>query len=107
MPAVASNRVVLSSSILRIGVHVKGDDGELRVFNPIMPQLYHRLTVCSGTRKRREKHHGDASYTCQLRAFASAALHGTPVLTPPTDAVANMRVIDAVYRAAGLTPRGA
>jgi len=27
------------------------------------------------------------------------------VLTPPADSIANMEVIDAVYRAAGLEPR--
>ncbi|MCE7878781.1 MAG: gfo/Idh/MocA family oxidoreductase, partial [Betaproteobacteria bacterium PRO3] len=31
--------------------------------------------------------------------------HGAPVPTGPADAVANMRVIDAAYRAAGLRPR--
>jgi len=34
-------------------------------------------------------------------------LRGAPVLTPPTDATANMAVIDAVYRAANMRPRGA
>ena len=50
---------------------------------------------------------GESSYTCQLRAFADAVLHGKPVLTPASDAVANMKVIDDIYRAAGLEPRGA
>jgi len=31
--------------------------------------------------------------------------HGAPTLTPPADSIANMRVIDAVYRAAGMEPR--
>jgi hypothetical protein len=30
---------------------------------------------------------------------------GASTLTPPSDAVANMSVIDAIYRAAGLEPR--
>jgi hypothetical protein len=33
-------------------------------------------------------------------------VRGGPVLTPPDDAVANMTVIDAVYRAANMRPRG-
>jgi hypothetical protein len=32
-------------------------------------------------------------------------LRGAPTLTPPSEAVANMRVIDAIYRAAGMEPR--
>ena len=30
---------------------------------------------------------------------------GAPILTPPTDSIANMRVIDNIYLAAGLEPR--
>jgi len=32
-------------------------------------------------------------------------LRGEPTLTPPADSIANMRVVDAVYEAAGLAPR--
>ncbi len=46
------------------------------------------------------------TYVYQLRAFARAVQDGAPALTPPADAVANMRVIDAVYAHAGLRPRG-
>ena len=38
-------------------------------------------------------------------AFRDAVLDGRPVLTGPTDSVANMAVIDAVYEAAGLPIR--
>jgi predicted dehydrogenase len=48
---------------------------------------------------------GESTYTHQLRAFAAAVRSGAPLPTGPADAVANMRVIDAVYRAAGLRPR--
>ena len=41
----------------------------------------------------------------QLRAFVDAIRNGTPVLTPPSDAVKNMDVIDAIYVAAGMLPR--
>jgi predicted dehydrogenase len=62
------------------------------------------VRTASGT--RRERVPGEPTYTCQLRAFASAVLRGTPVLTPPSESVANMRVIDAIYRKAGLRVRG-
>ena len=45
-------------------------------------------------------------YDVQLEAFCAAVLRGEPTLTPPSDSVANMRVIDAIYRAAGMKVRG-
>jgi hypothetical protein len=48
---------------------------------------------------------GDTTYTYQLRAFVQAITRGIPVPTDPIEAIANMRVIDAVYRQAGLHPR--
>ena len=56
-------------------------------------------------RRRRERVKGEATYWYQLQAFVAAVRDGAPVLTPPSDSIANMRVIDAVYRAAGLEPR--
>ena len=47
----------------------------------------------------------DSTYLYQLRAFAKAVLEGAPTLTPHSDSVANMRVIDDIYRAAGMEPR--
>ena len=46
------------------------------------------------------------TYEFQLEAFCDAVLRGEPTLTPPADSIANMRVIDAIYVAAGLDPRG-
>ena len=46
-----------------------------------------------------------ASYAYQLDAFAAAVLRGEPVKTTPADAVENMTVVDAIYRAAGLPLR--
>jgi hypothetical protein len=48
---------------------------------------------------------GRPTYEYQLEAFVSAVQHGSPVLTGPGDSVANMTVIDSIYRAAGLDPR--
>jgi hypothetical protein len=40
------------------------------------------------------------------RVFGAVVSDGAPTLTPPIDAPANMRLIDAIYRAAGaVTPR--
>jgi predicted dehydrogenase len=51
-------------------------------------------------------HGGEATYTYQLRAFAAAARGGPASLTPPEDSIANMTVIDDIYRKAGLPLRG-
>jgi predicted dehydrogenase len=97
---------LLSSSLLRIGVRVTGTEGEMRVLNFIAPHIYHRLTVRTSRGRRSEHLSGETTYTYQLRAFAQAITRGTPVLTDAHDAIANMRVIDEVYRRAGLQPRG-
>ncbi len=46
-----------------------------------------------------------ATYAYQLDAFAAALLRDEPVKTTPEDAIENMTVIDAIYRAAGLPLR--
>ncbi len=96
-----------SRSVLHLAARVTGDRGELRVVNPIAPQALSWLTVRSGHRRRRESVSRRPTYAYQLDAFVDAVHGGAPVLTPPADAVANMTVIDAVYRAANMHPRGA
>jgi predicted dehydrogenase len=95
-----------SSSFLHIAARVTGDDGELKVFNPIAPQALSWLAVRSGGTRRTEFPARRPTYAYQLDAFCDAVLRGSPVLTTPSDAVANMKVIDAVYRAANMRPRG-
>ncbi len=96
-----------SSSVLHLAARVTGDQGELRVFNPIAPQYVSWLTVRSGGARRIEIPARRPTYAYQLDAFCDAIRRGQPTLTSPDDAVANMRVIDAVYRAANMRPRGA
>ncbi|HEY8217039.1 MAG TPA: Gfo/Idh/MocA family oxidoreductase [Acidimicrobiia bacterium] len=94
-----------SRKVLTLRAIVTGSLGELRVFNMTGPQYYHRVSVTGRDGRRRERVKGEATYWYQLQAFTKAVREGGPVLTPPADSVANMRVIDAVYRAAGLEPR--
>ena len=42
-----------SASLLHIGARVVGSEGELRVLNPLSPQLYHRLSVKANGHSRR------------------------------------------------------
>jgi predicted dehydrogenase len=94
-----------SPRLLEISAHVVGDQGELHALNPVLPQLYHRLSVRSSTGKRVEHFPRRASYAYQLDAFAAAVLRGEPVKTTPEDAIENMIVVDAIYRTAGLPLR--
>jgi len=97
---------MLSRTLLWTSIRVRGEAGELRVANPIAPQFWHRLRVRTAAGSRAERVAGEATYTHQLRAFVDAVRRGVPLPTDPDDAIANMRVIDAIYRAAGLPPRG-
>jgi predicted dehydrogenase len=108
-PGGASGRIrtsLWSRQLLRIGAKAVGEHGEMRVLNYLAPQAFSLLTVRVGASTRWERIRGEATYTYQLRAFARAVLRGEPVITTPEDAVANMRQIDDVYRAAGLPLRG-
>ena len=97
---------MLSPRLLSLGARVDGDKGDLRVFNPYAPHLFTRLTVRSNGKRRTEPRPSrEPTYLFHLRAFAGAVLRGEPILTGPADSIANMRVIDAAYRAAGLEPR--
>ncbi len=97
---------LMSRQLLRLRAVVRGDRGEMRVFNPFAPHFYHRLTVRAAHGVTRERVPGDATYTHQLRAFVDAVRNGTALPTTAQDGVANMRVIDAVYEKAGLPRRG-
>ena len=92
---------LFSAWLIRTRATVEGSGGRLSVFNPIAPHFYHRLTVVTPGGRRGERVAGPSTYECQLRAFVAAVREGAPVPTGPADAVRNMRVIDAIYAAAG------
>jgi predicted dehydrogenase len=94
-----------SSSLLHITSRVWGSEGRLSLINPLAPQTWHRLSVTAAGRTHRERFSRRPTYAFQLDAFCAAVLRGEPILTPPSDSVANMKVIDALYSAAGLQPR--
>jgi predicted dehydrogenase len=97
---------LFSSALFRVRATVRGEDGVLSVFNPMAPHLFHRLTLRTAAGKETERVPGDATYTCQLRAFAAHVRGEDRMPTDAAHGVANMQVIDAVYDAAGLERRG-
>jgi len=97
---------LFSRILVRARAVVQGTEGELRVTGPFHPQLYHRLTVRRGQAVRCERVPGESTFTYQLRAFVEAVRGRGGMATNAEDAIANMRVIDAVYERAGLQRRG-
>jgi predicted dehydrogenase len=95
-----------SSWFLQTYARVTGDRGELRVINPTSPQLWHRMRVKVDGTTRTEHFTRRPTYEFQLEAFCAAVQRGEPTLTPPADSIANMRILDAIYLAAGMSPRG-
>ena len=95
-----------SRRVLDPRASVIGERGRMRVFNYLAPQLFHRLSVTVDGKTTHERVDGESSYVGQLRAFTGAVLRGAPTLTPASDAVVTMRLIDEIYSAAGLKPRG-
>src|SRR5262249_4161835 len=67
-----------SRRLLSLSAKVTGEAGEIRVFNFVAPQYYHRLSVRTATRSWHERVAGEPSYTRQLRAFAAAVNDGAP-----------------------------
>jgi len=97
---------MFSASMFSLAVEVTGDDGELSVFNPIAPHLLNRVKLRTAAGTHTERVRGEATYTSQLRAFVAYVRGEGSVPTDAAHGVANMRVIDAVYDAAGMKQRG-
>jgi predicted dehydrogenase len=96
---------MLSWRLLDASARIEGTRGRMRVLNPWQPQLFHRLRIETPAGSRRERVPGRATYTHQLEAFVRLVHEGTPGPTTTDDAIANMTLLDAAYRAAGLEPR--
>jgi len=90
-------------------VHVYGTDGRLSIEIPfnIPPDRPTRVFVTAGGEPpvapavETLTFQTKDPYTAEAEAFTSAILDGKPIPTPPADAVANMRVIDAILGAPG------
>ena len=97
---------MLSPRLFDSFLRVKGEKGELKVISPFQPSWFHWMTVRTAEKTWRGTIRGDNIYALQLRAFANAILSGTPLNTTADDAIKTMRVIDAIYKKAGLRLRG-
>jgi predicted dehydrogenase len=87
-------------------LRVEGEHGTLAADNPFLPQMGNAVTITIDGEARTERFDRTASYVWQLRSLVEVMRAGAASPTPAEDGVANMKVIDAVYVAAGLRPRG-
>ena len=85
---------------------VEGSRGTLTVVNPLTPQFGHEIRIETGGSTETETVTRRPTYDFQLAAFARAFRTGERLPTDAADAVAQMRLVDAAYRAAGLRVRG-
>lgn len=97
---------MLSPALFRSFVRVRGDTGTLTAVNPYHPHWFHWLSVRGRSGRRFEHVRGGNIYALQLRAFAGAVRGEVKLNTDPADAIRNMRLIDAIYKQAGLKQRG-
>ena len=97
---------MLSPRLFRSILRIEGNAGKLRVINPYHPHWFNWLSLRGRNGSHSEHVRGENSYTLQLRAFIKAIRGEMKLNTDPDDAIANMRVIDAIYEKAGLKQRG-
>ncbi|MFH1538298.1 MAG: Gfo/Idh/MocA family oxidoreductase [bacterium] len=90
---------------------VVGTEGSIEVHFPFSPvaevgplhlNLY-RLTLKNKKGKRNIRVASDVTYYYQLKAFCRAVRTGEPALTNIDEAVANMRLIEAIIKKAGIS----
>ncbi len=86
-------------------IRLIGHLGEVLVHDFIRPNRDDTLTLRTPNGSTVERLGTRSSYTYQLEAFADHVQRGTALPFGTEDAVANMAMVDAAYRAAGLDPR--
>mgnify|MGYP003643450148 FL=1 len=87
-------------------IRVEGSDGRLEIINPIHPHRGHSITATINGKTETFTVDGEATYNHQLAHVIDVLAGRAAPLTGGQDAVGNMAAIDAIYRAAGLNPRG-
>ena len=92
-----------TSRVVRLDVF--GRDGRMLVTNPMAPQSGALVVVETADGTETIEVERSATYDHQLAAFRDAVELGVVPPTTGDEPIANMVVIDACYRAAGLQPR--
>lgn len=104
----------ISCSITRnkpMYAYVRGDAGAIFIHAPFSPTMDMRgiwysqyvFLLRQGAAVQSLRFPKIRTYTCQLQAFRDAVLSGTQPETDIREGVANMRIIDAIFKKAGVT----
>ncbi|MGW9111681.1 Gfo/Idh/MocA family protein [Microbacterium sp. NPDC055683] len=83
-------------------VEIIGSRGRIAVDNLVLPHLGHSLVLETDAAEYRRTVAGDETYDHELDAVVAAIRSRRDAATGPADFVANMRVIDDIYRCAGV-----
>ena len=78
----------------------------MTVVNPLVPHVGHEIKLEAGGESSSETLDRRTTYDFQLDAFVHALRTGETLPTDANDAVKQMRLIDAAYRASGMKVRG-
>ena len=104
--AIGRSKASMWSKIwLDISARVVGSKGVLSVTNFAAPQFPYKFMVAVSGNRRRERFSPKPTYAYQLEAFLGAVRGEKTNLTPPSDSIVTMELIDAAYLAAGLPLR--
>jgi predicted dehydrogenase len=96
-----------SDGVLFRRLRVHGESGVLEIENPVTPHAGATLSVEAPNAPMPQIiSGGDTTFHFQLRHVLEVLEGRAQPLTGGDDAIGNMRAIDAVYRTAGLRPRG-
>ncbi|MEO0983812.1 MAG: Gfo/Idh/MocA family oxidoreductase [Pseudomonadota bacterium] len=85
---------------------VTGAEASLTVVNPIAPHFGHEIRLTRDGETQSETVDGMTTYDHQLAHVIDVLGGRAAPITGGADAVANMAAVDAMYRAAGMKPRG-
>ena len=89
---------------LDAGLVIKGETGTVTVVNPVAPHAGNELIVETGDGTTREEVGGETTYAYQLRHVRDVVNGAADPLIGGGDAIATMRVLDDIYRLAGMRP---
>ncbi len=86
-------------------LEASASNGWVRADNPLHPYEGNRLAWEIDRSTGEEEVPGPTTFEAQLQSFVELVEDGGPRVVTAQDSIANMEVIDAMYRSAGLDPR--
>lgn len=96
---------LMSAKLFSMRAVIHGEHGMVDVWNPVAPQFGHLLRTKIKGESTTTRVPGKTSYIHQLEAFRDAVVDGKDFASTAEDGVANMVVIDSLYKKAGMPLR--